>query len=392
MTTIEFFGMFGHAVRQTIHWRTMEKTVEDSPWHREANVAVHTQMTINEYMENFYAHRTERQRMLSLMALLFHDFGKPEAEEVLEKKEEPGVFYRRYAGHEPVSANEFMSFMCDHHELREMFFAQGYNWHDIRTIKVMIEHHLPYGLKNEQKRQNLAHMLDATFGEDKIAYFDMLRSDCWGRISDNHDEKKLNVELWIENFQLVKWKERDFKEYAPSLIMVVGVSGAGKSTWINEFLTIDPTYRVFSEDELRMEYAVTHLNEKFDIEEWSYMSKAERYQAAWNFCHLDKDSKYDQFAKAKYNELLASGSNIIVDRMNQGRKARGSYIQPAKDKGYVVTSVEFYISESTAKERQKTRGDKDLPPNRVHQIFMQLETPWMGPEVDGVLIIPPEGL
>lgn len=385
MNTLEWFQMFLQQVENTPQVEQMKNTVEDSPWHREANTWIHSLMTINVYMTKFYAHRTERQRMLTLMSLVFHDVGKPEAEEKLEKKEQPGVFYHRYAGHEPISANEFMSFMCDNVELREAF-AEDYNWTDVRKIKVMIEHHLPYGLKNEQKRQNLKYMLEMTLGEDEICFYDMLRSDCHGRISDDHDTKKANVEEWIENFQLVTYKPRKVAVYAPILFMLVGVSGAGKSTYIKNIIDKVETMVVFSEDEL--EYAEMHLD-RTDYLAWNAMSTAQRYDTAWKFCHLNKESKFDQYSKAKYLELVATGKNIIVDCMNHGRKARNRYIQPAKDKGYKVLSVEFFISEQTAKDRQKERGDKQLNDFRVHQLFMQLETPWYGPEVDGFSIIPP---
>ena len=389
MTTAEFFTAFWEKVKGTPHWITMMGTVENSPWHREANVAVHTTMTIHQYMTRFYEHRTERQQMLSLMALLFHDFGKPEAEETLEKKDEPGVFYRRYAGHEPISGNEFMSFMCDYHELREMFFAQGYDWNDIRTIKVMIEHHLPYGLKNEHKRKNLRQMIQTTLGHNETCFYDMLRSDAAGRISDDHEQKLQNVEDWIEEFQTVTWKPHDTMPDAPTLILMVGISGAGKSTLIKKMIqeADDQDFIVFSEDALRLEYAAGFMD-RTDMLEMNTMTEAEQYQACWNFCHLSKDSKFDQYSKLKWREALATGSNIVLDRMNQGRKARNTFIQPAREKGYIVRSIEFFMSETKANERQRGRVDKTLPPRRVHQIMMQMETPWYGPEVDTYQIVP----
>jgi predicted kinase len=390
MNTIEFFTWFKSEIEKTSNWAQMVATVEDSPWHREANVSVHTNMTIHQYMTQFYDQRSERQRMLSLMALLFHDFGKPEAEETLEKKEEPGVFYRRYAGHEPISGNEFMSFMCDQDELRQVFFDQGYDWSDIRKIKVMIEHHLPYGLKNVQKRQNLKQMIDMTFAEDDVCFYDMLRSDAAGRISDDHETKLLNVELWIENFQLVEWKARAIKDTAPELIMLVGVSGAGKSTYISKLISEGANdVVVFNEDVLRLQYAQENMARE-ELAGWADLTDAEWYQKAWNFCHLNKESKFDAFSMAEYRKLLDTGKTIkvVIDRMNQGRKGRNKYIDPAKQKGYRVKSVEFFISEQRAKDRQKTRGDKMLPDFRVHQIVMQLETPWYGPEVDEFIIVP----
>jgi predicted kinase len=414
MKTTDFFAEFLIKVMETPHWKVMESVVENSPWHREANVAVHTLMTIEAYMNKFSAHRTERERMLALMALLFHDFGKPEAEEVLEKKDEPGVMYRRYAGHEPVSANEFLSFMCDQAELREMFFAQGYGWNDVRTIKFMIEHHLPYGLKNPTKRNNLRQAVGLTMGDDEESYWDMLRSDAAGRISDDHETKLKNVEDWIAEFRHLPYKqidagarmfskkrappfeivngvadysketgERLLRERQRTLFVLCGVSGAGKSTWIKNQGEMSRT-TVVSEDAYRMEYAGLLMEKTYEVQ-----TAAEKYDAAWKFCHLNPGSKYDAYAKMRYQQALDSSDDIILDRMNQGRKGRSPWIEAAKQRGYKVVSIEFYVSEETAKSRQKTRGDKELPAFRVHQIYMQQETPWLGPEVDGFKIIAP---
>lgn len=391
MDSMQFFSAFWDSIKQTSNWETMVKTVEASPWHREANVAVHTTMTLEQYQLQFYEHRTERQRILTMMALLFHDFGKPEAEETLEKKEEPGVFYRRYAGHEPISGNVFLSFMCDNDKLRQMFFDQGFSWKDIRTIKVMIEHHLPYGLKNTQKRQRLKQMIDVTLGQDVTCFYDMLRSDCHGRISDDHETKKQNVEEWITEFQAVTYKPRVVPKN-PELIMLVGISGAGKSTYIKNMVG---EFQVFNEDDLRLVYAREHMPAAM-YQTISGMSTADHYQLCWNFCHLvkievpeddsPKRQSFDQFSSAEFEKLLATGKTIVVDRMNHGRKARGKYIEGAKAKGYKVRSVEFFISESKAQSRQKNRGDKSLSDRRVHEIAMQLETPWLGAEVDSMSI------
>ena len=44
-------------------WAEMQATVEDSPWHREANVAVHTEMCIDYYETTFAEDRGVRGRL-----------------------------------------------------------------------------------------------------------------------------------------------------------------------------------------------------------------------------------------------------------------------------------------------------------------------------------------
>lgn len=361
----------------------LQETVEASPHHREANAWVHTMMTLNVYLERFAPKRTEREQLLTLMALCFHDFGKPEAEETLEKKDQPGVMYRRYAGHESVSGNEFMSFICDQHELRQAFFDQGYDWSAVRKIKFMIEHHLPYGLKNPTKRHDLRQAIALTLGDEEAAFWDMLRSDAAGRISDNHAEKLQAVEDWISEFEPLQFKAaRHVEPQQKTFFVLVGVSGAGKSTWVKSLNKAD--YVIFSEDSLRLEYAAKHL----DVAELNKLTPQERYDASWKFCHVNPESKYEALVTERFEEAMSQGKHVVLDRMNPTRKSRGKWIARAKEKGFKVHSVELAVSEAMVQARQLTRGDKQVPAERVHQFFKQVEVPWLGPEVDSFEVVP----
>jgi predicted kinase len=386
--SIAFFRSFWDEVKQTPQWATMAATVEGSEWHREANVAVHTTMCIEHYIQNTAQHRTEREQLMTLMTLLFHDFGKPEAEETLEAKDGSGRTYHRYAGHEPVSANEFISFVCDHEALMKKFFARGFGWDDIRKIKFMIEHHLPFGLKNKTKRQNLRNTVEETLSWAEQCFYDQLWSDCCGRISDNHDEKKANVVQWIEEFKAMPTTAtKEPKAGAPVMYVLCGTVGAGKSTWMTRFqrLNIGEKMIVVSEDYYRLAYWQATQWQAGDVK----MDAKTEYATAWKYCAMEDSKGYDAYAKAQLTAAVESGKTLILDRTNQTRKSRGPWITAAKSKGYRIVAVEFYISESVMHERQKTRPEKDVPYHRAHQIFMAMETPWLPIEIDEFEIVPP---
>ena len=85
------FEKFFEQFRTTPIWQRMEQTVEDSPWHREANVAVHTEMVLQEFDKiakdfNF----SNEALLIGKIALLFHDTGKPHAEEEKVSEQECG--------------------------------------------------------------------------------------------------------------------------------------------------------------------------------------------------------------------------------------------------------------------------------------------------------------
>jgi len=206
--TIKFFEKFLERVKKTPNWATMERTVENTTWHREANVAVHTQMTIDVYMEKFFKDRTPRQQLLTLIGLTFHDFGKPEAEQTVEI--EPGLITRKYGGHEAMSAREFKYFIETHEDMRQLLYEGGIDDDDIEAIRVMIQHHLPYNIESAKKRMNLKRRLYEVLGGDLVCFYDMLRSDCAGRISDDHETKIANVEKWIAEFDTIKLPSKRF--------------------------------------------------------------------------------------------------------------------------------------------------------------------------------------
>jgi hypothetical protein len=112
----------------------MLNTVENSPYHREENTWVHTEMCIAHYNKQFAPFRSKKQNTIATLALLFHDVGKPAAEETLDKKDGTGQ-YRRYAGHEAVSAVAFTECYMTMSALRELVTPR-----EARAIRWCIEH------------------------------------------------------------------------------------------------------------------------------------------------------------------------------------------------------------------------------------------------------------
>lgn len=397
MNSIQFFEGFSSYVKASRQWQAMEYTVEGSEWHREANTAVHTQMCIDGYLKNAAALRSERHQLLTLITLLFHDFGKPEAEETIERKDGSGSFHR-YAGHEPVSANEFVSFMCANRKLTESFFAQGYNWEDIRKIKFMIENHLPFGMKNPNKRDALRQAVAGTLGEDEQCFYDQLWYDCCGRISDDHDAKKEAVYTWIEEFDALPVRHVQNKgQEHKCMYVLTGAPGSGKSTWTAEMNALRVSaggeakrFEIVCEDTYRLEFAKNHIDFKTEANEAQFMdlNEKDQYAEAWKFC-VDNEAQYTKYAAQKLDEAVKSGKDIVLDRTNLSRKGRAKWIQAAKDKGYRIRGVEFYNSEQVLMDRQDTRGDKAVPKGRVHQMYMSNMCCWFPIEVDFVAVKAP---
>lgn len=190
-----FFANF----RKTEIWENMVNTQENSPWHREPNVSVHTQMLISYYMRNFSKNRSENQNILSLVACLMHDIGKPPAE-VVKYSEERGT-YRQYAGHEQLSARMWVDYAMTH--INEIENTLRLSISDVANIAMMLEYHVPFGLKNIQKRKAMKKAIISRMGESgHQAWLDFLLCDQHGRISDDQHVKLAAVDVWMN-----EWKE-----------------------------------------------------------------------------------------------------------------------------------------------------------------------------------------
>src|SRR5271154_5606538 len=194
MTAREAFSEFFSDFRTTKLWAAMENTHEDSPWHRESSVAVHTQMLLDYYNEHFYEERTEPQRLLSMVGCWRQEGGKPMAE--IKKFSEERGEYRAYHGHELLSARIWTDYAMSKRQYGGKVL--GFTLMDIANVALMVEHHVPFALKDKRKRKNLKDAFMHRMGEDgHQAYCDLLLSDQHGRISDDQAKKLAEVDAWM---------------------------------------------------------------------------------------------------------------------------------------------------------------------------------------------------
>ena len=375
-----------HFTNSSSLWRQMEQTVENSPYHRESDVAVHTQMVLDEYERRFAPHRTERQNTIARLALAFHDVGKPDAEEVLDKKDGSGT-YRRYAGHEQLSAVFFTETWLEDEHLREVISAE-----DARKVRFIIEHHLPYGLKDSKKRSDLRTAVAHTLREDEETFFDCLRSDAAGRISDDHETKLQSVENWIAEFKQVPLTVNKVDSQVGRCYILVGPSGSGKTTWIKQHR--QPYDYVFSRDLLYLRY----WRDKNGASGKPFTTAKAEYEDAWRLCCIDDKAGYEALLNVELQRVFKDSlksiksqpfRSIFIDNTNGSKKARAKYVQAARNLGMKVVAVEFWNTFSTIVGRQQTRGDKEVPVSSVNQQYFAQTCAWLGSEVDEVILVTP---
>ena len=252
-----------------------------------------------------------------------------------------------------------------------------------RVVRWIIEHHLPYGLKDVTKVAQFR-AATAALGEFEQTFYDCLRSDAAGRISDDHETKLQNVENWIAEFQAaVPYRPKEVSE-KQTCIILIGPSGSGKSSFLkvharacDRVISRDSLYRTFWE-----------ANVEFDT---SSFSEKDAYAAAWQMCCIDKKAEFEktlqQVIRAHFHSAAITKGDIFIDNTNGSKKARAQYVQFARQHGMKVVAVEFWNRFDTLVGRQTTRPDKQVPVSSVKaQVFAQT-CAWLGGEVDKVILV-----
>jgi len=356
----------------------MAKICEDSPWHRERNVAVHTNMVVAEYLtvqlEEFAENQWSDADLYGGFACAFHDVGKPAARKEAFKPER-GTYYR-YGGHELISARLWEDWAVRNWSFLEKEFYMLPE--AIYKIGWLIENHLPWSIKKDDKRRNLALGVLDTVGFPEY-FINVLKADTWGRISDDATEKKQTVNGWCDTFtQLftdtaVDHIKRYVNEDAPVMYIPVAASGSGKSTFLNS----KGMERYHNGDDELLHFSLDNLRH-----EWY---DGEDYRNA--FALACEDKEFMNKANKVFSEMVKTGKSVYLDNVNGSKKRRAQYIRIARQYGYNIVAILFPVEKQTVLDRQETRGDKTVPLEAVTQQYMSISLPSLG-EVDQVIVIP----
>jgi len=386
-----FIEFYFNELREHPTFQVMSNLTEDSPWHRESNIGVHTDMVVAEFISR--SPETWAQvDMVGAVAAAFHDFGKPQSMEELYREDRGN--YKRFAGHEKVSARIFEDWAASNMAKMEYL---GLEAKHIHMVAWLCEYHLPWALKKPEKRRALA--LTAMYIERECSALDpfytlatrevvysanilerLLLSDTWGRISDDAETKRQNALIWVAEFKQLKlqiqYEQRsgiDQKDGAPILYVAIGAPACGKSTFRRELS--DDTL-IHNMDELRVEwYCASREDGKITDEMYDFAFK----------CSTE-DKQFASKVNHHFIQLIKTGQNVYSDNTNASQKRRRFCVIEARKHGYKVVAVLFPTPLQTLLDRQKTRTDKTIPGFAVKRIWDAISQPQIG-EFDEILVI-----
>lgn len=322
---------FNNVLVSSPEWMAMLANVENSRWHREANTAVHTMMMINWYEQNRSYLRDDRQQIFTELAILFHDFGKPQAR--TEKFSEERGTYASFADHERVSARMFEHYMTKNSGEHMKTFGLSSN--DVYAISFMIENHLPYKLAADAKRvavqarrrsmkTTIVKFIDETDPAYSLnIFYDLLLADQNGRISDNAEQELKEVDEWIAAFDKEKLTTFDLDPNKKVHFVIAPNSVFGnavKNRYISCLMVSNAA--VFNVIDSKMQfYEQAHGSTPT-------VAKAVEYAK-------DDLNKYNQFAQKQFEKLLAEGhADVVVVGNFSTPKSRGMYVSMASKHQY----------------------------------------------------------
>lgn len=354
----KFIHWYFEEFQQSPLYTAMADTVENSPWHRERNVGTHTDMVVSQYISRQGFEFDVR----GALGCAFHDVGKPDSE-IIKFREDRGE-YRAYHGHELVSARMWENWAVTNWPfLRNEFLLKP---QDIYTIGWMIEHHVPWATKKDEKLNAFAITAYETL-RHRDTWTDMLLADQYGRISDEDHQRYQAADEWISDHRVRRYKaEHRWKGYEQKTVyMLIGAPGSGKSTYRN-YITEDTPMETLCMDDLRMEW--------YDKND---------YAAA--FAKASKDSSFNAKVDKVYIEMLRKNESIVLDNTNTSAKARRRWLAPAKARDYLVVAILFPASFAQVTSRQSTREDKTIPQDVVENMYNRMSLPMYG-EFDDVIV------
>ncbi|KKM68313.1 hypothetical protein LCGC14_1462120 [marine sediment metagenome] len=390
--TIDYRSRFIEFYFNELHehpiFQEMSNLSENSPWHGESNVGVHTDMVVAEFISRSPEH-WKQVDMVGAVAAAFHDFGKPESMEELYREDRGN--YKRFAGHEKVSARIFENWATSN--MAKMEFL-GLEAKHIHMVAWLCEYHLPWAIKKPEKRRALA--LTAMYIERECSALDpsytqatrekvyssnilerLLLSDTYGRISDDAETKRRNAEIWACEFQMLKntiqYEQRSGpqEDDSPILYVAIGAPACGKSSFR---LELNDDTLIHNMDELRSEWY---------LDEPSGDSAAD-YDLSWK--RSTEDKKFASKVHHHFIQLIKTGQNVYNDNVNASLKRRRFYVTEARKHGYKVVAVLFPTPLQTLIDRQKSRKDKTVPEFAVKRIWNAVSQPQIG-EFDEILVI-----
>ena len=381
--------------------REYKSTLQDPEWHAEGDVHIHVGMVLAEtykILNSEATHLSPERRLSLILGALLHDIAKPKT---TKQREIQGIV-RTVA---PRHASRGRSYLAP------KLIGLGLSYEVVETTLGLVGyHHDPKQLVTQEKAagkyKRLARLADPELlywleladirGRDcrdkqqQLNYVEMYglfaqEYNAWARFGSEYQawRQYFNSELpdWdldtrdlIFSRAIARWESGEiftpeseiarsysYRDRFPQVVVTFGVSGSGKSTWIEKNL---PEHTIISLDNIRQQIA---------------KSRSDQAQ----------NSRVVQLAKEQLKVLLRSNSKIVWDATNIRKDFRQQVINLSRNYGALVTLVIFHCPEDVYFQRNKERSHS-IPEKVLSKQIEQMEFPELD-EGDRTIVVDENG-
>ena len=338
-------------------------TEQDSRWHAEGNVAIHTEMVLNELyqlLRTEAAHISGTNRQILILSALLHDIAKPittrqkeiagETCIVASKHEEIGASYLATKLIElPLKHTSIVAIMglVGFHQIPKLLVIKNKSDSDYLHLALHADLALLYWLELADMKGRICEDLDQQIA--LLALFKLFAEEyqLWEKkdpsqslLSNIQIKPSYNEQIYLNGYAIRQLatglistpEEAVAKNYQAAqayshLYVMCGISGSGKSTWIAQHL---PEFEVISLDDIRTELNGKRSNQK------------NRGQVL-------------QLAKLRLKTALANKRNVVWDATNIRKDFRKIICDFGINYGALITIVTFQMKESSLRKNNKDR-------------------------------------
>jgi predicted kinase len=365
----------------------LKDTPQDSIWHGEGNVHIHTQMVLDEIyrlLENEASHLDANQRLTLILGALFHDIAKPistraDIQHGIERIISPGhadkgrsyIAYKLLElGISPSQAREVMALVGHHHDPKQLVTkdkpASSY-----RKLARLVDLELVYFLEKSDLRGRICPDLEEQIDILEFFKFYAEEANAW-KVTDPYAEWRtfLHSELSDLNPQLRAFiladaireaeagiiftpheaisRSYEYRDGFSHLVITCAPSGSGKSTWIYKNLL---DYHVVSLDDLREEISGQRANQNMN-------------------------GQVLQAAREQLKGHLRQHKNVVWDATNLLWMHRSTVLTLGFDYRAFVTLAVFHLPESILVERNRQRSHA-IPENVLARQLQNVDFPYI---------------
>ncbi|KID55137.1 hypothetical protein JF50_25380 [Pseudoalteromonas luteoviolacea] len=358
-------------------------TEQDARWHAEGNVAIHTNMVLNELydlLRTEAGHIKGEKRQALILSALLHDIAKPittrrkdiagEERVVAPKHEDIGAGYlalRLMAL--PLCHRVVMMILglVGFHHMPKLLVVRDGAFNDYLQLSLSADLELLFWLEMADMNGRICEDLDSQL--DLLAQFRMFAEEycLWGishpeqmylqniqvktseaqqRFVDGYAIQQLSQGAIVLPEEAIAKNYQACQHYSHFYVMC-GVSGSGKSTWITQNL---PGVEVISLDEIRAE-----LNGR-------------------RGCQKNRGQVL-QLAKSRLKTALAHKRDVVWDATNIRQDFRRVLCQLGERYGALVTLVVFHLPPNVIYQNNRARHHV-VSDEVLSEQIKKLQWPW----------------